>query len=146
MAHDTKKYMKRIIMKLRGEYILEILLLLTLYTVIILRISKMLEKITEQHGKEFPGLYTTRTYITVFPSVLHHHLSSPNNIAYLSFRHHLWVCGGLSTTRVTCPARLNINQTNTLMVFDQEYIYETPYCAMPPRSDLGGTVGLTYVT
>lgn len=85
------------------------------------------------HGKKFPGLYTTRTYITVSTSVPHHHLSSPNIITYLSFYLHLmWVCGGLSTTRVTCPARPNINQTNTLMIFDQEYIYETPYGATAP--------------
>jgi hypothetical protein len=107
-------------MKVRGEYILEMLFLLTLYSVIIRCVSKMPEKIAE-----FPGLYTTRAYITVSISVLHHHLSSPIIIiiTYLSFhRHLLWVCGGLSTTRVTCPARLNIYQTNTLMIFDQEYI------------------------
>jgi ribosomal protein RSM22 (predicted rRNA methylase) len=46
--------MKKFIMKLRGEYILEMLVLLTSHTVIILRISKMLEKITYTMARNSP--------------------------------------------------------------------------------------------
>lgn len=42
-------------MKVRGEYILEMLLLLTLYSVIILRISKMLEKIADTTVRNSPA-------------------------------------------------------------------------------------------
>lgn len=42
-------------MKVRGEYILEMLLSLTLYSVIILLISKALEKITDTTARNSPA-------------------------------------------------------------------------------------------
>jgi hypothetical protein len=67
---------KKLIMEQRGEYILEMLILLTLHShVIILRISKMLEEITDNTARNSPActqpertlLSPQATSITTYP-------------------------------------------------------------------------------